>query len=92
LEEEGLDKRIRPAHRGRRGDPRGGQGMGEWKWMHRPPCFRGATAVMVPDGHIADALRKVLLEKLRHVAGHWYRKANGQGIPDRPNIGAFQRT
>ena len=42
------------------------------------------TAVMVPDGHDADAFRKSRAGKLRHVARDRFGQAQGQGVPDRP--------
>ena len=49
------------------------------------------TAVLMPDGHDADALRSVIFERFDMSLGTGLGKVKGQGLPNRPPW-RFQRT
>ena len=90
LDEEGLDERVRapPAPRARRRAARCAPGASRCSALDPREYSGSLTAVLMPAGHDADALRKVDPRQLRHVARHRARQARGQGVPHRP-LGDF---
>ena len=86
LFEEGLPQRVRAPRPPRRGDaPRGARrGASRSCAPIRPSTARSLTAIVMPDGHDADAFRRDGARALRPVARHGPRQARRQGVPHRP--------
>ena len=78
----GARQRVRAPQAPWRGDPRGGQGLGpgDSSASTRTLYSPALTAVMVPDGHDADAFRKVVLENFDMSLGTGLGKIKGKAF------------
>ena len=87
LHEEGLDNVFaRHAPAGGSHPPRG-QGLGPGDHLPRSPKYYSPTltAVLLPEGHDADAFRALALETLQHLLRLQLRRARRQVFPHRPS-------
>ena len=86
LDEEGLPAGLRPPPAARRGHPRRRPRRGAWRCcaLDEREHSGSLTAVLVPDGHDADEVRRVVLERYDMSLGRRARQAGRQGLPDRP--------
>ena len=78
-------ERLLPARPPRRGDPRRSPRVGPRDPLRRNHASTrmSLTAVLMPDGHDADALREGDPRSLRHVARHRSGQAGRRGVPHR---------
>ena len=85
--EEGLDNVFARHDRHAEATRARGARLGARDPVRRPGASiqSSLTAVLMPEGHDADAFRKVILRALRHVARHRAWQAGRQGVPHRPS-------
>ncbi len=85
LNEEGLDNVFARHERLAEATRRAVRAWGLEIWCRDPKYYSPAvTAVTMPDGHNADAYRKIVLETFNMSLGTGLEQARRQGVPHRP--------